>query len=140
MTTSEPIGEDKVVYFGVININEKGRTVGAIDIWRNVITKELFCEEKRLGILEIADNIGMPKIDKDKRWAVAINRKKAGNDRWKLIKIIRQGNFKFTDTDDETTVEVDVKDYRIADPDWWNFLVENNINRSIEITEQKNAK
>ena len=140
MTTSEPIGEDKVVYFGVININEKGRTVGAIDIWRNVITKELFCEEKRLGILEIADNIGMPKIDKDKKWAVAINRKKAGNDRWKLIKIIRQGNFKFTDTDDETTVEVDVKDYRIADPDWWNFLVENNINRSVEITEQKNAK
>jgi hypothetical protein len=140
MTTSEPIGEDKVVYFGVININEKERTVGAIDIWRNVITKELFCEEKRLGILEIADNIGMPKIDKDKKWAVAINRKRAGNDRWKLIKIIRQGNFKFTDTDDETTVEVDVKDYRIADPDWWNFLVENNINRSIEITEQKNAK
>lgn len=140
MTTSEPLGEDKVVYFGVININEKGRTVGAIDIWRNVITKELFCEEKRLGILEIADNIGMPKIDKDKKWAVAINRNKAGNDRWKLIKIIRQGNFKFTDTDDETTVEVDVKDYRIADPDWWNFLVENNINRSIEITEQKNAK
>ena len=140
MTTSEPTGEDKVVYFGVININEKGRTVGAIDIWRNVITKELFCEEKRLGILEIADNIGMPKIDKDKKWAVAINRKKAGNDRWKLIKIIRQGNFKFTDTDDETTVEVVVKDYRIADPDWWNFLVENNINRSIEITEQKNAK
>ncbi|MBD0360757.1 MAG: hypothetical protein ICV56_08625 [Nitrososphaeraceae archaeon] len=140
MTTSEPIGEDEVVYFGVININEKGRTVGAIDIWRNVITKELFCEEKRLGILEIADNIGMPKIDKDKKWAVAINRKKAGNDRWKLIKIIRQGNFKFTETDDETTVEVDVKDYRIMDPDWWNFLVENNINRSIEITEQKNAK
>jgi hypothetical protein len=140
MTTPEPIGEDKVVYFGVINLNENGRTVGAIDIWRNVITKQLFCEEKRLGILEISDNIGMPKIDKDKKWAVAINRKKAGNDRWKLIKIIRQGNFKFTETDDETTVEVDVKDYRIMDPDWWNFLVENNINRSIEITEQKNAK
>ena len=51
MTTPEPIGEDKVVYFGVINLNENGRTVGAIDIWRNVITKQLFCEEKRLGIL-----------------------------------------------------------------------------------------
>ncbi|HEX2067467.1 MAG TPA: hypothetical protein VHF08_02080 [Nitrososphaeraceae archaeon] len=140
MTIPEPIGEDKVVYFGVINLNERGRTIGAIDIWRNVITKQLFCEEKRLGILEISDNIGMPKIDNDKKWAVAINRKKAGNDKWKLIKIIRQGNFKFTETDDETTVEVDVKDYRIMDPDWWNFLVENNINRSIEITEQKNAK
>jgi hypothetical protein len=140
MTASEPISEDKIVYFGVININEKGRTVGAIDIWRSVITKELFCEEKRLGILEIADNIGMPKIDKDKKWAIAINKKKVGKDKWKLIKIIREGRFRFIDVDDETTVEVDVKDYRIRDSDWWNFLVENNINRSIEITAQENAK
>jgi hypothetical protein len=141
MTASEPISEDKIVYFGVININEKGTTVGAIDIWRSVITKELFCEEKRLGILEIADNIGMPKIDKDKKWAIAINKKKkVGKDKWKLIKIIREGSFRFIDVDDETTVEVDVKDYRIRDADWWNFLVENNINRSIEITAQENAK
>ena len=140
MTASEPISEDKIVYFGVININEKGRTVGAIDIWRSVKTKELFCEEKRLGILEIADNIGMPKIDKDKKWAIAINKKKVGKDKWKLIKIIREGSFRFIDVDDETTVEVDVKDYRIRDADWWNFLVENNINRSIEITAQENAK
>ena len=141
MISSEPISEDKVVYFGVININENGRTVGAIDIWRSVITKELFCEEKRLGILEIADNIGMPKIDKDKKWAVAINKKQVGKDKWKLIKIIREGTFKFTNVDDaETTVEVDVKEYRIRDVNWWNFLVENNVNRSIEITVQENIK
>ncbi|HKG29896.1 MAG TPA: hypothetical protein VKA91_01390 [Nitrososphaeraceae archaeon] len=140
MTASEPISEDKIVYFGVININEKDRTVGAIDIWRSVITKELFCEEKRLGILEIADNIGMPKIDRDKKWAIAINKKKVGKDKWKLIKIIREGRFRFIDVDDETTVEVDVKDYSIRDSDWWSFLVENNVNRSIEISVQENAK
>jgi hypothetical protein len=140
MISSEPISEDKVVYFGVININENGRTVGAIDIWRSVITKELFCEEKRLGILEIADNIGMPKIDKDKKWAVAINKKQVGKDKWKLIKIIREGRFKFVNVDDETKVEVDVKEYRIRDSDWWNFLVENNVNRSVEITVQENVK
>ena len=140
MTASEPINEDKIVYFGVININEKDRTVGAIDIWRSVITKELFCEEKRLGILEIADNIGMPRIDRDKKWAIAINKKKVGKDKWKLIKIIREGRFRFIDVDDETTVEVDVKDYSIRDSDWWSFLVENNVNRSIEITVQENAK
>jgi hypothetical protein len=140
MTASEPISEDKIVYFGVININEKDRTVGAIDIWRSVITKELFCEEKRLGILEIADNIGMPRIDRDKKWAIAINKKKVGKDKWKLIKIIREGRFRFIDVDDETTVEVDVKDYSIRDSDWWSFLVENNVNRSIEITVQDNAK
>ena len=140
MTASEPISEDKIVYFGVININEKDRTVGAIDIWRSVITKELFCEEKRLGILEIADNIGMPKIDRDKKWAIAINKKKVGKDKWKLIKIIREGRFRFIDVDDETTVEVDVKDYSIRDSDWWSFLVENNVNRSIEISVQEKAK
>ena len=140
MTGSEPTSEDKVVYFGVININEKGRTVGAIDIWRSVITKELFCEEKRLGILEIADNIGMPKIDKDKKWAVAINKKQIGKDKWKLIKIIREGSFKFINVDDETRVEVDVKDYNIRDVEWWSFLVENNINRSIEISVQENVR
>ncbi len=125
---------DKIVYFGVININEKGRTIGAIDIWRSVITKELFCEEKRLGILDIADYIGMPKIDKGYKWAVAVNRNRLGKDRWKLIKILKEGRFTFYDTDDDTVITTNVKNYHIIDNDWWNFLVETNINQSIEIT------
>ena len=127
---------DKIVYFGVININEKGRTIGAIDIWRSVITKELFCEEKRLGILDIADYIGMPKIDKGYKWAVAVNRNRLGKDRWKLIKIVKEGKFTFYDTDDETIINTTVTNYRINNNDWWNFLIENNINRSIEITKE----
>lgn len=127
---------DKIVYFGVININEKGRTIGAIDIWRSVITKELFCEEKRLGILDIADYIGMPKIDKGYKWAVAVNRNRLGKDRWKLIKILKEGKFTFYDTDDDTAIHTNVKNYHIIDNDWWSFLVENNINRSIEITRE----
>ena len=127
---------DKIVYFGVININEKGRTIGAIDIWRSVMTKELFCEEKRLGILDIADYIGMPKIDKGYKWAVAVNRNRLGKDRWKLIKILKEGKFTFYDTDDDTLINTNVKNYHIIDNDWWNFLVETNINRSIEITKE----
>ena len=127
---------DKIVYFGVININEEGKNIGAIDVWRSVITKELFCEEKRLGILDIAEDIGMPKIEKEKKWAVAVNRNRIGKERWKLIKIIREGIFKFFDTDDETVINTTVKNYRIIDNDWWNFLVENNINRSMEITKE----
>lgn len=127
---------DKIVYFGVININEKGRTIGAIDIWRSVITKELFCEEKRLGILDIADYIGMPKIDEGYKWAVAVNRNRLGKDRWKLIKILKEGKFSFYDTDDDTIINTNVKNYHIIDNDWWNFLVETNINRSIEITKE----
>ena len=127
---------DKIVYFGVININEEGKNIGAIDVWRSVITKDLFCEEKRLGILDIAEDIGMPKIEKGKKWAVAVNRNRIGKERWKLIKILREGIFKFFDTDDETVINTNVKNYRIIDNDWWNFLVENNINRSMEITKE----
>ena len=127
---------DKIVYFGVININEESKNIGAIDVWRSVITKDLFCEEKRLGILDIAEDIGMPKIEKEKKWAVAVNRNRIGKERWKLIKIIREGIFKFFDTDDETVINTNVKNYRIIDTDWWNFLVENNINRSMEITKE----
>ena len=140
MAAVEPTGGDKVVYFGVINVNEDGRTIGAVDIWRSLITKELFCEEKRLGVLEIADYLGMPKIDKDKKWAVAINRKREGRDRWRLVKLINQGNFEFTDTDDESIIQVDVKVYKIVDSKWWSFLVEKNVNRTVDITNERNAR
>ncbi|HEU5462303.1 MAG TPA: hypothetical protein VFU79_08545 [Nitrososphaeraceae archaeon] len=136
MSKNQSKTDDKIVYFGVININEMGKTIGAIDIWRSVITKELFCEEKRLGILDIAEYIGMPKIEKGNKWAVAVNRNRIGKDRWKLIKILEEGPFKFYDTDDETIINTNVKNYQIIDNDWWNFLVESNINRSIEITKE----
>jgi hypothetical protein len=136
----DPTDGDKVVYFGVINVNEDGRTIGAVDIWRSLITKELFCEEKRLGVLEIADYLGMPKIDKDKKWAVAISRKREGRDRWKLVKMINQGKFKFTDTDDESVIEVDVSAYKVIDSEWWSFLVEKNVNRTVDITNESNAR
>lgn len=136
MIENDNKANDKIVYFGVININENGKNIGAIDVWRSVITKELFCEEKRLGILDIAEDIGMPKIEKGKKWAVAVNRNRFGKDRWKLIKILEEGLLKFFDTDDETIINTNVKNYQIIDNDWWNFLVENNINRSIEITKE----
>jgi hypothetical protein len=134
------IPENKVVYFGVININENNRTIGAVDIWRNVINKKLFCEEKRLGILEIVDYIGMPTIVEEQEWAVAINRNRVGKERWKLIKIIKDGKLSFIDTDDETTVNVSVSNYKIVDDKWWSFLVSKNVNRSIEITNEDSPK
>jgi hypothetical protein len=131
--------EDKVVYFGVININENQKTIGAVDIWRNVITKEIFCEEKRLGVLDIVDFIGMPRIEPSKKWAVAVNRKIIGRDRWKLVKLIKEGKFQFFDSEDKS-VTVGVRDYKIIDPEWWSFLVEKNVNRNLEITEESSVK
>ncbi len=134
MTVSDPSGSDKVVYFGVININENGRTIGSVDIWRSLLTKEMFCEEKRLGILEIVDYIGMPKISKDKRWAVAISRNRKGHMRWRLVKMIKEGKLAFTDADDKP-IEVNVKDFKINDTEWWSFLVEENVNHNVEIVD-----
>jgi hypothetical protein len=135
----ESKSNDKIVYFGVININENQKTIGAVDIWRSAITKELFCEEKRLGILDIVEFIGMPKIEEGKKWAVAISRKINGKNRWKLIKLMNQGKLQFLDPEDKT-VTVAIEDFRIIDPEWWSFLVEKNVNRSIEITEESNVR
>ncbi len=128
---------DKIVYFGVININENGKNIGAVDIWRSVITKKILCEEKRLGILDISEDIGMPRIDDKEIWAVAVNKHRKGKDRWKLIKIPKDGEkIDFIDTDDETKISLNVEKSRIIDPEWWSFLVSKNINKSIEISEE----
>lgn len=124
-----------VVYFGVININEGHRNIGSVDVWRSVVTKEYFCEEKRIGVLDIADKIGLHRIDKSKKWAVAINRKRRGTNRWKLVELVAEGLQRFVDSDDESIVEVKSENFCIVDADWWSFLVEPNINRTIDVTE-----
>jgi hypothetical protein len=131
--------QDKAVYFGVININENQKTIGAVDVWRSVLTKELFCEEKRLGILDIVEFIGMPTIEEGKKWAVAVSRIIKGRNRWKLIKLISQGEFEFSDLEDKV-VTVEVRDYKIIDQEWWSFLVERNVNRNLEVTEEAGIK
>ena len=139
MQSSTPSkNKDKVTYFGVININENGRNIGAVDIWRSLITKELFCEEKRLGILDIADKIGMPQIKKEEVWAVVVNRFRKGKDRWRLISIIKEGRNEFIDTDEESKIVVETLNYKVVDNEWWSFRVSENVNKSIEITKELN--
>ena len=108
--------------------------MGSVDVWRSLLTKETFCEEKRLGIEEIVDYIGMPKIDKDKKWAVAISRSRKGHLRWRLVKMIKNGKLAFTDADDKG-IEVSVDNFSISDQDWWSFLVEENVNRNMEVAD-----
>jgi hypothetical protein len=123
------------VYIGVININEGRRNIGAVDVWRSVVTKELFCEEKRIGVLDISDKIGLNRIDKSKKWAVAVNRKRSGTNRWKLVELAVNGLQRFIDSDDESVVEVNSENFSIVDVVWWSFLVEPNLNRTLDVTE-----
>ena len=130
--------KDKVTYFGVININENGRNIGAVDIWRSLITKKLFCEEKRLGILDITDKIGMPQINDEEVWTIVVNRFRKGKDRWKLISVVKEGKNEFVDTDEESKVTVRTSNYKVIDSEWWSFSVSDNVNKSIEITREMN--
>jgi hypothetical protein len=132
--------DDKIVYLGVININENSKTIGAVDIWRSVLTKEVFCEEKRLGVLEISENIGMPRLEPNQQWAVVISRKRSGKDRWKLIKIIKQGDFTFIDNDDETKIPVKVMNYQVIDEEWWSFLVSDKVNRTVDVMSEVRSR
>ncbi len=132
--------DDKIVYLGVININESSKTIGAVDIWRSVLTKEVFCEEKRLGVLEISENIGMPRLEPNQQWAVVISRKRSGKDRWKLIKIIKQGDFTFIDNDDETKIPVKVMNYQVIDEEWWSFLVSDKVNRTVDVMSEARSR
>jgi hypothetical protein len=140
LSDSKQLSSDKVVYLGVINLLENDRLIGAVDVWRSVISKELFCEEKRLGILDIGDKIGMPKIPTDRKWAVAISNVRTGKDKWNLVSLIKSGEATFTDQLDEKIMTVKVEDYTILDKEWWSFLVEKNVNRTIDITKEGNAK
>jgi hypothetical protein len=132
-TSSNPV--TGVVYFGVINLNEGNRNVGSVDVWRSVVTKEYFCEEKRIGVLDIADKIGLHRIEKSKKWAVAVNRKRRGTGRWKLVELVEEGIQRFVDSDDESIIEVKSESFSIVDADWWSFLVEPSINRTVDVTE-----
>jgi hypothetical protein len=132
--------DDKIVYLGVININENSKTIGAVDIWRSVLTKEVFCEEKRLGVLEISENIGMPRLEPNQQWAVVISRKRSGKDRWKLIKIIKQGDFTFIDNDDETKILVKVMNYQVIDEEWWSFLFSDKVNRTVDVMSEARSR
>lgn len=134
--TSESNSVTGVVYFGVININEGHRNIGSVDIWRSVVTKELFCEEKRIGALDISDKIGLHKIDKTKKWAIAVNRNRRGTNRWKLVELGGNGHQQFMDPDDESIVKVNSESYTIVDSDWWSFLVEHNINRTVDVARE----
>lgn len=134
--TSESNSVTGVVYFGVININEGHRNIGSVDIWRSVVTKEFFCEEKRIGALDISDKVGLHKIDKTKKWAIAVNRNRRGTNRWKLVELGGNGHQQFMDSDDESIVKVNSESYTIVDSDWWSFLVEHNINRTVDVARE----
>ncbi|MDH3677219.1 MAG: hypothetical protein OEQ12_02840 [Nitrosopumilus sp.] len=122
----------KPVYLGVVNINIEERTIGSVDVWRCTLCKKKFCEEKQLGIEELADLVGMPKIDPDAKWAVNVCKLQQGKYKWKLVKLNENGELKH-ECLDENVISLKVKDYKVEDSNHWSFLVDDNVNKAVEI-------
>ena len=124
--------DNNITYFGVININIDERTIGSVDVWRSGSTKQLYCEEKQLGIEALAETVGMPEIKPDEKWAVAVSKLQKGKDKWKLVKLPENGTIKL-ETIDEKILDLPVENYKIKDNNHWSFLVEDNVNKAVEI-------
>jgi hypothetical protein len=122
----------QIVYYGVTNVNFNERTIGSVDVWRCAVCKKRFCEEKQLGIDSIVDYVGMPKIEPDERWAILVRKLFKGKDRWKLVKLKQNGILR-TETPDDKIVELVVKDYRVDDSHHSSFLIDDYINKAVEI-------
>lgn len=120
------------VYFGVVNINTGEKTIGSVDVWRCSICKKRFCEEKQLGIEELADLVGMPKICPDAKWAVTVCKLQQGRYKWKLVKVKEEDEIKHECLDGQV-IPLSVKDFKIKDDKHWSFLIDDNINNAVEI-------
>ncbi len=120
------------VYYGVININIDEKTIGSVDVWRCGACKTRFCEEKQLGIEELSDLVGMPKIDSDAKWAVTVCKLQQGKYKWKLVKIKENGEIKH-ECLDEQVIPLQIKDFKVDDDKHWSFLIDDNINKAVEI-------
>ena len=120
------------VFFGVINININEKTIGTVDIWRCGVCKKRFCEEKQLGIEAIAEIVGMPPIEPDEKWAVTVCKLQKGKDKWRLVKLKEDSELKH-ECLDEHIVSLKVDNYQIDDDKHWSFLVDEHVNKAMEI-------
>ena len=120
------------VYFGVININVDEKTIGSVDVWRCGVCKKKFCEEKQLGIEEIAETVGMPKIDADAKWAVTVCKLQQGKYKWKLVKLKGKDEIKH-ECLDEKVIPLKINDFKVEDDQHWSFLIDDNVNKAVEI-------
>jgi len=132
MSTDQDSCKHEIVYFGVTNLNYEKRTIGSVDTWRCVKCKKLFCEEKQLGIDSIADYVGMPTISLEQKWSVLLCNLKKHKEKWKLVKIKKDDEIQH-ECLDEKLITLKVKDFKIQDDKHWNFLIENSVNKAVEI-------
>ncbi len=74
----------------------------------------------------------MPKIDPDAKWAVTVCKLQQGKDKWKLIKLKENNEIKH-ECLDEQIISLKVNNFKVEDDKHWSFLIDDNINKAVEI-------
>jgi len=120
------------IFFGVVNLNIAEKTIGTVDVWRCGVCKKRFCEEKQLGIEAIAEVVGMPSISPDEKWVVTVCKLQKGKYKWKLVKLKENSELKH-ECLDEHIISLKVNNYQIEDNNHWSFLVDDKVNKAVEI-------
>ena len=75
-----------VVYYGVVNLVDDSYVMGAVDVWRCRSCSQLFCEDKRYGMTDLAPEVGLPKIEPGTKWAALICTRDKGSN-WTLTQV-----------------------------------------------------
>jgi len=122
----------QITYLAPVNINIDERTIGSVDVWRCASCKRKFCEEKQLGIDSITDIVGMPRIGDGEKWGVIVSKLQKGKDKWKLVRLKQNGIIKY-ETVDEKILDLKIEYYKIVDDYHSSFLIEDHLNKAVEI-------
>src|SRR5437879_4543509 len=112
--------------------------MGAIDVWKCRSCPQTFCEDKRFGMIDLAPEVGLPKIEPGSKWAALICTRNTGSN-WTLIQT-RPGAIVKQSCTPETKLELPVgPDYSIdAGPasgigQHRIILVENFVNAPVDV-------
>ena len=76
--------------------------------------------------------MGERKQKKDQKWAVLLCNLKKHKEKWKLVKIRKDDEIQH-ECLDEKVIKLKVNDFKIQDEKHWNFLIENSVNKAVEI-------
>src|SRR3989344_1454252 len=100
----------------------------SVNMYRRMCARE----EKQLGIETLTEIVGMPKIEPDEKWAVSVCKLQKGKDKWRLVKLKENSEVKH-ECLEEKVIALKIKDFKIEDNNHWSFLVEDHLNRAVEI-------
>ena len=128
-----------VVFYGMTNLNESGKIVGVIDIWKCSTCEDLFTDYKRIGELTLQPKLGFDEAGEGAKWGVFVCSKEVGVE-WKLMGIKPGQKISHecvSDEMDEFTVR---EDFSLEDNSIENkgvehriILIEDYLNKPVEI-------